>query len=994
MISMVKITGISIMTILIFFMFAPALALENADYDINAGMKEALAVIRADIFKKNTGADGRGIKVAVIDTGIDVSHPDLRNTPDGKVKIVDYADFTDEGLVETKFSASAGDGAILLEGKKFAAKGIQSKSGVLHFGFLKESQLDEKGYINQDLNRDGDNRDVFGVLVADQILPGIYDTVYVDTNLNDDFSDEKPLKAYNTGFQWAYFGKDNPGTEYVEESSFVVSEISPTGDMVRLSFDGNGHGTHVAGIIGAWGNLVGTAPGVQIMAIKALGSSGDGNWDSIAGGVEYAKKHGANIINISIGNISSSSEEQIAQSRLFKKISLDGKALVVMAAGNTGPGLSTAADAGDSESVITVGAYMSPALWDINYNARVPGETLWYFSGMGPASGGSSAPSVVAPSSVVSTVATWDSGGYFLMDGTSMAAPFVSGCAALLFQEAKKEGITVSPAALKKALEQGARKLDGYLTIEQGNGLIDVIKTWNMLKNNGSKESTARRVEIKIPESPGYKGGIFLRNALKGKINILLTNLSGSVLKLKLEQDQKWVGKDKDYVILPRGKPRRVTISYDFPEQPGLYIAETAAYSSKGKDPEASFITTAVVPYDLSGSGSMSFKNSLLPARWYRYFFKTVPGISVLRFDLNITKEKNNAMGRGLLYIYAPDGQKVFEDYAGSDYLSSRDRISYKIKDPAPGIWEVVVVSDYNLSDFGTDRTSYNLTAAVSGTFVDSGNVSLYANKGQMRISREILLKNVGRTFRGHAVGFGLAEENQDIVSEPIIVNQGELVPGPSFTVPENAMSLKVEVRPAGEFIGDVDLYLYRKNDSTGKYEEIASSARVDVSDEKIEMAGPAPGEYVVYVDGFSVPGGSAAFNIKRQILTDGGDIVVHDPVAEHQPGSSWKVKLNINVPEGGTNFTGFIAVKDENGNELSRIPVRLCVQESELLVQALPEGNITVREKDTLRPVDATVVVNGIAYPAIGGSAHIPDNVKIKSIEIYDEKYYNHVTY
>ena len=40
--------------------------------------------------------------------------------------------------------------------------------------------------------------------------------------------------------------KDNPAAEYVEESSFVVSCIDIDGSFVKLSFDGNGHGTHVA----------------------------------------------------------------------------------------------------------------------------------------------------------------------------------------------------------------------------------------------------------------------------------------------------------------------------------------------------------------------------------------------------------------------------------------------------------------------------------------------------------------------------------------------------------------------------------------------------------------------------------------------------------------------------------------------------------------------------------------------------------------------------
>lgn len=977
---------LKIMLIILMIILPGRVHAQEAFIDVNEGMKEALKTIKVDVFRENTGVDGRGIRVAVIDTGIDVSHPDLQKTPGGSIKIVDYADFTDEGRVETKYVAAAGGNTIKIDGIEFNVAGIKSKSGKYHLGFLKEKQLDERGYINQDLNRDGDSDDSFGVLVTDPVLPGIYDTVYVDGNLNFNFTDERPLEAYSKGYKWSTFGRDDPGTEYVEESSFVVSEINPAGDTVKLSFDGNGHGTHVAGIIGAWGAMQGTAPGVQILAIKALGSSGDGNWDDIAGAVDYAKKHGADIINISIGNLSSSKQEQKAQSELIKKITIDKKTLVVMAAGNTGPGLSTVSDGGDSDSVITVGAYMSSALWSINYNVQVPGETLWYFSGVGPASSGSSLPSVVAPSSAVSTVARWDGAGYFLMDGTSMAAPFVSGSAALLMQKSRMEGMDVTAASIKKSLEKGARKIDGYNPLEQGNGLIDVVKAWDILKSSDPKESDIRKVEIKLPESPGYKGGILLRNILVGKIDINLTNMSENLMKLRLESDAGWVTADKEYVLLPRGKPRRVSLSYDFPEKPGLYTVRTTGYS--GGRSVTDFTTTAVVPYDMAGNVSMNFKNYLLPARWQRYYFRTVAGMSELNFSLKVLKEKNGTMGRSLLYVYDPEGQKVFDDYAGSDYMASRDGITFTVKNPMPGVWEAVVISDYNLSDFGADRTYYDLTAAASGAFIDGDHLYLSAKKGQRQISREILLKNGSKAFRGNVMGFGLAEETQDTASELVTVRQGELARSTSFIVPPDAMSLSIEIEAAGAFSGDVDLYLYRKNDKTGRYEEAASSAGVDVVEEKIKMVRPVPGDYIAYIDGFYVPGGSAAFRIKRQILTDSKNIVVEDPVAMHQPGSSWKVKLHIDIPEKGTNFIGYLVAKEDGGNELSWIPIKLGVQDRELLVQVLPGGIITVREKDTLEPVDTTIIVNNIAYPVKRGSARIPEHIKIKTIKIYDDRY------
>ncbi|WP_422447194.1 S8 family serine peptidase [Thermoanaerobacterium sp. DL9XJH110] len=955
-------------------------------FDVNAGMRQALKDIKADLFREQMGVDGRGIKVAVIDTGIDPSHPDLRKTPGGALKIIDYADFTSEGLVQTRPAASPSEDTVFLQGRRYGTAGIISRSGSFRAGMLKESQLDERGYIDQDLNRDGDNKDIFGVLVSDSSLPGVYDTVYVDTNLNDDFSDEKPLKVYNKGFEWASFGRDNPATEYVEESSFVVSEIDPAGKHVKISFDGNGHGTHVAGIIGANGRLIGTAPGVQIIAVKAVGSSGEGNWEDIARAVEYAGEKGADIINISIGGVASSGQEQLAQSRLFKKISLDRKTLLVIAAGNTGPGLATAAGAADGESVITVGAYMSPPLWKINYNAKVDGDTIWYFSGAGPSINGSLLPHVVAPSSVISTVARWDSGGYFLMDGTSMAAPFVSGSAALLLEKARREGIPVSAGLLKKSLELGARKINGYLEVEQGYGLIDVFKSWDAVKFLKDRPA-AQNVVAKLPGAAGYTGGVFFKNRLAGRVEILLTNLSDSTLALKLKSDPSWVKQDKTNILLPRGKPRAVTIYYDIPEKPGIYTARTRGFVGEEGVPVVDFGTTAVVPYDLAQSGSVSLEGSLSPSRWHRYFFSVKPGMSELSFNLTVNKDKADAMGRGLIYIYDPDGRKVFEGYAGADYEAPTVSTHFSKPGPGPGVWEAVVVSDYNLSDFGADKTEYSLTVSAGGAFLDGDCVALSAAKGQKQISREIMLKNGAGSVGGILTAVGLADEGQAFVSKIVSVADGEFAPGPEIKVPAGAVRLDVYLEPVGSFDGDVDLYLYKKVGNGGEYEEVASSAQVDVNHEKIQLVKPPPGEYFVYVDGFSVPGGSAGFRVNYRVLAGTGGIVVEEQVPEGRTGENRKVKLLVSVPGGGNEFTGYLSVKDGRGGE-SYIPVKLWVGKKTLLVDYLPEGSVTVRERDSKKPVSTSVIVNGMEYPVKNGRVILPRGIKIKTIEIQDYRY------
>ena len=185
--------------------------------------------------------------------------------------------------------------------------------------------------------------------------------------------------------------------------------------------DGNGHGTHVTGVIDALsGNGVGVesvAPGAKVLPVRVLDDSGDGDADQVAAGIDWAADHGADVINLSLGGSlpligGSSASFDAAVDR-----ALDRGIVVVAAAGNDG--LPVCEQSAGQGRLLCVGSV------DKRGNRS-------YFSNFGgglavTAPGGSGLPG--ADEDILST---WNDGGYTELAGTSQATPFVSGVAALL----------------------------------------------------------------------------------------------------------------------------------------------------------------------------------------------------------------------------------------------------------------------------------------------------------------------------------------------------------------------------------------------------------------------------------------------------------------------------------------------------------------------------------------------------------------------------------
>ena len=279
--------------------------------------------------------------------------------------------------------------------------------------------------------------------------------------------------------------------DLVEPTNRILASVNFADE--RLVSDPGGHGTHVAGIVAgnggrSDGQFIGVAPEANIVDVRVLSRTGSGRISSVVRGIEWVLAHrtayNIRVLNLSFGAPTPTSYRTDPMSAAIE-IAWRRGLVVVVAAGNGGPGRDTVASPGIDPYAITVGAT------DDNGTITPRDDTLAPFSSWGSADSNAK-PDLVAPGRRIISLRVQGSAldllypdrvvvlpngsTYLRLSGTSMATPVVAGAVALLLQRRP----SLSPDQVK-ALLVGATQPYGQDSgvslpdpIADGSGLLDV----------------------------------------------------------------------------------------------------------------------------------------------------------------------------------------------------------------------------------------------------------------------------------------------------------------------------------------------------------------------------------------------------------------------------------------------------------------------------------------------------------------------------------------
>lgn len=883
----------------------------------------------------NPNWDGRGVKIGIVDTGITLDHPSLLTTSTGERKIIQWVTGTDPF---TDNDPTWLNMQTLVRGPSFSVNSVLYTAPAnreYRFAVFNERDPRLGGEIGTDVNRDGNPAGSSGLFAV------LWDTrtnrVYVDTNQNNNFTDDMAMTDYAVNYDVNYFGVDNPATPVAERLPFVV-QTDGKNKVVNIGIVSGAHGSHVAGIAAGnalfGGAMSGVAPGAQIVSLRAcLFIAGCTSHALLEGMIFVAKQSNVDVINMSIGGLPALNDGNNARAAVYNYLIEQYKVQIFLSAGNSGPGMNTIGDPAVATNAMAVGAHITDDTYLAAYGAQLyEDDNLHYFSSRGPREDGGFKPNVVASGAAISTIPMWQNQGclaqvcpvgYALFNGTSMAAPQAAGAGALLVSAARQYGAQHKPDQLRQAMNSSTRYLAGrYLAYEQGNGLVNVPAAWDLLKTNIKTVQITSSVPVNTILSgflanPGFGVGINDREGVaSGDVytrtyTFVRTDGPGGTITYNLS----WVDNDGTFssagqIALPKNQPVTLDVTVS-PASSGVHAAilNLDDPASAGIEYQTMNVVVAAEQFTAGNNFTVQKSGSLGPGQFDTYFFNIPPGTPAFKVDMT----GGGPAGAGAIRFlrWHPYGLGIDSNAVSNCYnpsiggCSTGSALSRTTSNPQAGVWEVTVDARRN-----SDAVSapYTLTASILGaSFSPNPDIIATAALG-VAVARSYDITNLFGNFTGRAVGTALGSAFRAV---PTIANHAQQqFP---IQVAGGSTTLRVTIGGTSDPAADLDLFVY--NCTSGSCLLAGQNADGD-SEESVTINNPAAGLWIALVDGFAVPAGTTTYNYVDVFANPAfGTISVTDANALRPAGTTWTVPATVTAnaaPAAGRVLLGNIQVRTD----------------------------------------------------------------------------------